>query len=204
MITIFVWPGILQGNVGHASMKIESTASLPEEYISWWPAGSGGARDRGPGRRGPGSPGAQRGACGAPVAECVQDGQSGCGGCGLRPAARELYRLCAGRAVLLGADLERQLGSPGRPALVGVRPRACLVRGRGRRLVHGPRRPECHPGDVRLLWSVPAGPCRIWGRCHQRGPCHRRIPEPISTDSLTSSGIAKGTVKILRCPTLDE
>ena len=42
MITIFVWPGILQGNVGHASMKIESTASLPEEYISWWPAGSGG------------------------------------------------------------------------------------------------------------------------------------------------------------------
>ena len=42
MVTVFVWPGLLQGNVGHASLRIDSTASLPEQYLSWWPAGSGG------------------------------------------------------------------------------------------------------------------------------------------------------------------
>lgn len=41
MITAFIWPGLFQGNVGHASLRIDSTASLTEEYISWWPSGSG-------------------------------------------------------------------------------------------------------------------------------------------------------------------
>ncbi len=41
MIHVFVWPGLLQGNVGHASLRIDSDASNPEEYISWWPAGQG-------------------------------------------------------------------------------------------------------------------------------------------------------------------
>lgn len=41
MIVVYVWPGILQGNVGHASMNIESDASHPAEYVSWWPAGGG-------------------------------------------------------------------------------------------------------------------------------------------------------------------
>ena len=45
MISIFVWPGLLQGNVGHASMRIDGTASLPEQYVSWWPAGAGGIVD---------------------------------------------------------------------------------------------------------------------------------------------------------------
>lgn len=42
MITVFVWPGVLQGNVGHASLRIEGGATLPDEYLSWWPAGAGG------------------------------------------------------------------------------------------------------------------------------------------------------------------
>lgn len=42
MIQVFVWPGVLQGNVGHASLRIDSNPSHPEEYVSWWPAGAGG------------------------------------------------------------------------------------------------------------------------------------------------------------------
>jgi hypothetical protein len=41
MIYVFVWPGILQGNVGHTSLRIDGTPSHGEEYISWWPAGAG-------------------------------------------------------------------------------------------------------------------------------------------------------------------
>lgn len=45
MIDVFVWPGLLQGNVGHASLRIQSTPSDPEEYCSWWPAGAGTVYD---------------------------------------------------------------------------------------------------------------------------------------------------------------
>jgi hypothetical protein len=39
VINVFVWPGIIDLNIGHAALQIEEFASHPEEYISWWPAG---------------------------------------------------------------------------------------------------------------------------------------------------------------------
>jgi hypothetical protein len=38
MIHVFVWPGLLEGDIGHAALLIEEFASHPEEYVSWWPA----------------------------------------------------------------------------------------------------------------------------------------------------------------------
>lgn len=47
MITVNIWPGIPQGNWGHASALIEDTyyATAPEEYVSWWPVGEGSTWD---------------------------------------------------------------------------------------------------------------------------------------------------------------
>jgi hypothetical protein len=42
MVTVFVWPGLLHANVGHAAMKVDAGSPPGEIYISWWPAGSGG------------------------------------------------------------------------------------------------------------------------------------------------------------------
>ncbi len=42
MITVFIWPGLLHANAGHAAMKVDSGFPPGELYISWWPAGVGG------------------------------------------------------------------------------------------------------------------------------------------------------------------
>lgn len=42
MVTVFIWPGLLHSNVGHAAMKLDGGFPPGELYISWWPAGVGG------------------------------------------------------------------------------------------------------------------------------------------------------------------
>lgn len=42
MVVVYVWPGILNGNVGHTAMKVDGGFPPGEIYISWWPEGTGG------------------------------------------------------------------------------------------------------------------------------------------------------------------